>query len=356
MIRCLLLNPEFRSDSFWNYRETCHLRGAPAAPLGLITVAAMLPQDWDIRLFDRNVQDWDPAVLDWADFVLIGGMMPQQRDTLELIHEAKTRGKTVVVGGPDATNSPHLYSEADHLVLGEAEVTLPLFLADLAAGAAKEIYREAHLKADVTTSPCPRFDLIKFDRYLHVGVQWCRGCPFNCEFCDIIELFGRVPRAKTTEQMLRELQTLHDLGYRGHVDLVDDNFIGNKKLVKEFLPHLKTWSQKHRWPFEFTTEASLNLADDEVLLQLMQDVGFGFDTEQNSTAPGIINCIRETSIPLNMVGLLCALPTTQLSRRLEREGRLHEGYEIVPEGVGDQCTAGINFDPLRPKADILRDF
>lgn len=406
MMRCLLLNPEFRSDSFWNYRETCHLRGAryPAAPLGLITIAAMLPQDWDIRLFDRNVQDWDPSVLDWADFVLIGGMMPQQRDTVELIHEAKTRGKTVVIGGPDATNSPHLYSEADHLILGEAEVTLPLFLADLEAGAAKKIYREAQLKADVTTSPCPRFDLIQFDRYLHVGVQWCRGCPFNCEFCDIIELFGRVPRAKTTEQMLRELQTLYDLGYRGHVDLVDDNFIGNKKLVKEFLPHLKTWLEEHRWPFEFSTEASLNLADDEVLLQMMQDVGFfaifvgiespdeatliatqkrqntrrsiveslrkiydygifvnagyivGFDTEQNSTARGIIRCIRETSIPVNMVGLLVALPTTQLSRRLEREGRLHEGYEIAPEGVGDQCTSGINFDPLRPKADILGDF
>ena len=404
-MRCLLLNPEFRSDSFWNYRETCHLRGAryPAAPLGLITVAAMLPQDWDIQLFDRNVEDWDSSVLEWADFVLIGGMMPQQRDAMELIHEAKTRGKTVIVGGPDATNSPHLYSEADHLVLGEAEVTLPLFLADHKAGSAKKIYREAQRKADVTTSPCPRFDLIKFDRYLHVGVQWCRGCPFNCEFCDIIELFGRVPRAKTTGQMLRELQVLHDLGYRGHVDLVDDNFIGNKKLVKEFLPHLKAWSEKHCWPFEFTTEASLNLADDEVLLQLMQDVGFfaifvgiespdeatliatqkrqntrrsivesvrkiynfgiyvnagyiiGFDTDHQSAASGIINCIRETSIPLNMVGLLYALPTTQLSRRLEREGRLHEGYEIAPEGVGDQCTAGINFDPLRPKIDILRD-
>ena len=406
MPRCLLLNPEFRSDSFWNYRETCQLLGAryPAAPLGLITVAAMLPPEWDIRLFDGNVQDWDPTVLDWADFVLIGGMMPQQRAGVELIHEAKIRGKTVIVGGPDATNSPHLYAEADHLVLGEAEVTLPLFLADFKAGTAKKTYREAQAKADVTTSPCPRFDLLEFDRYLHVGVQWCRGCPFNCEFCDIIELFGRVPRAKTTEQMLHELQTLHDLGYRGHVDLVDDNFIGNKKLVKEFLPHLKTWSEKHDWPFEFTTEASLNLADDEVLLQMMQDVGFygifvgiespdeatliatqkrqntrrsivesvrkiydygifvsagyiiGFDTERDSTARGIINCIRETSIPINMVGLLYALPTTQLSRRLEREGRLHEGYEIAPEGVGDQSTAGINFDPVRPRADILRDF
>src|SRR3989440_5777709 len=276
MMRCLLLNPEFRSDSFWNYRETCHLRGAryPAAPLGLITVAAMLPQDWDIRLFDRNVQDWDPSVLDWADFVLIGGMMPQQRDTVELIHEAKTRGKTVVVGGPDATNSPHLYSEADHLVLGEAEVTLPCFLADLAAGTAKKIYREAQLKADVTTSPCPRFDLIQFDRYLHVGVQWCRGCPFNCEFCDIIELYGRVPRTKTTEQILAELDALLALGYRGHVDFVDDNLIGNKKSLKRFLPALHRWQSERGYPFKFSTEASINLSDDRELLRMLREANF----------------------------------------------------------------------------------
>lgn len=406
MTRCLLVNPEFRSASFWNYREACHLRGAkyPAAPLGLITVAAMLPQDWEIKLVDRNVHDWEDAILDSTDLVLIGGMMPQQRDAIELIHKAKARGKTVIVGGPDATNSPHLYAESDHLVLGEAEVTLPTFLKEFKDGTAHKTYREANMKADVTTSPCPRFDLIDFSRYLHVGVQWCRGCPFNCEFCDIIELFGRVPRAKTTDQMLRELQTLYDLGYRGHVDMVDDNFIGNKKLVKEFLPPLKTWMEEHQWPFEFSTEASLNLADDEVLLKMMQDVGFfaifvgiespdeatliatqkrqntrrsivesvrriynygifvnagyiiGFDTEKNSTARGIINCIRETAIPLNMVGLLYALPTTQLSRRLALEGRLHDGYEIAPEGAGDQCTAGINFDPLRPKADILRDY
>jgi radical SAM superfamily enzyme YgiQ (UPF0313 family) len=406
MTRCLMVYPEFRSASFWNYRETCRLLGAryPAAPLGLVTVAAMLPKDWDVRLVDRNVQTWDDGAWDWADIVLIGGMMPQQRDALWLISEARRRGKTVVVGGPDATSSPHLYAEADHLVLGEAEITLPQFLADRAAGAAQKMYAAGEQKADVTQSPCPRFDLLQFGKYLHVGVQWCRGCPFNCELCDIIELFGRVPRAKTSPQMLHELQTLYDLGYRGHVDLVDDNFIGNKKLVKAFLPQLKTWMEAHRWPFEFTTEASLNLADDEALLAMMQDVGFcavfvgiespdeqtlidtqkrqntrrsivesvrkiyahgmfvnagfiiGFDTEAHGVAEGMIRCVEETAIPVNMAGLLFALPGTQLSRRLTAQGRLHEGSEQQPSDDGDQCTAGLNYDTLRPKADILRDY
>jgi radical SAM superfamily enzyme YgiQ (UPF0313 family) len=406
MTRCLLVYPEFRSASFWNYRETCRLRDAryPAAPLGLITVAAMLPADWELRLVDRNVQTWDDSLLDWPDVVLTGGMIPQQRDCLDLVHAVKQRGLTVIVGGPDATNSPHLYAEADHLVLGEAEVTLPRYLHDAVRGGAQKIYRAGDQKADVTSSPCPRFDLIQLDKYLHVGVQWCRGCPFNCEFCDIIELFGRVPRAKTTPQMLGELQALYDLGYRGHVDLVDDNFIGNKKLVKAFLPHLETWSEQHGWPFEFTTEASLNLADDQALLKMMQDVGFfavfvgiespdeqtlidtqkrqntrrsivdsvrtiydygifvnagyiiGFDTETEGVAEGIIECIEQTGIPVNMAGLLFALPTTQLARRLEAEGRLHKDFDLQPTDVGDQCTAGLNFDTLRPRADILRDY
>jgi radical SAM superfamily enzyme YgiQ (UPF0313 family) len=405
LTRALLVYPEFRSSSFWNYQETCELVGAryPAAPLGLCTVAALLPSDWEVKLVDRNVETWDDSVLDWADVVLTGGMLPQQRDCLEIIHKAVTRGKRVVVGGPDATSSPHIYNEASHLVLNEGEVTMPPFLSDLAAGSAKKVYRD-DARADVQGSPTPRFDLLKFDRYLHIGVQWCRGCPFNCEFCDIIELFGRVPRAKNSEQILRELQTLYDLGYRGHVDLVDDNFIGNKKLVKQFLPQLKTWMTERKWPFEFTTEASINLADDEELMRLMQEVGFfaifvgiespdeatlihmqkrqnthrsiaesvhkiyrhgmfvnagfilGFDTEPGSVSRALIECIEATAIPVNMAGLLFALPTTQLARRLAKEGRLHENFDVQPDGVGDQCTAGLNFTTCRPRADILKDY
>lgn len=405
MARALLVYPEFRSASFWNYRETCELVDAryPAAPLGLCTVAALLPPDWEVTLVDRNVEEWDDTLLDGADYVLTGGMMPQQRDCIELIRRARARGKTVIVGGPDATSSPHLYDDASHLVLGESEVTLPQFLADLEAGSPKKIYQDSR-KADVQKSPTPRFDLLKLGRYNHIGIQWCRGCPFSCEFCDIIELFGKVPRAKSSAQILAELQALYDLGYRGHVDLVDDNFIGNKKLVKQFLPDLRKWLEERKWPFEFTTEASINLADDPALMKAMQEVGFfaifvgiespdettlvamqkrqnthrsiaesirkiyahgmfvnagfiiGFDTEKGSVARGIIDCIEETGIPVNMAGLLFALPTTQLTRRLAAAGRLHDNFDVAPEGVGDQCTAGLNFDPCRPRLHILQDY
>ena len=405
MTRALLIYPEFRSPSFWNLRETCKLADAryPSAPLGLCTVAALLPADWEVTLIDRNVEDWDDSLLDAADLVFMGAMMPQQRDCVELIQKAHEHGKRVVVGGPDPTGSPHIYDAADHLVLGEGEVTLPLFLADLAAGRPEKIYHDS-TRANVPLSPTPRFELLKLDRYNHVGVQWCRGCPFNCEFCDIIELFGRVPRAKSSGQMLLELQKLYDLGYRGHVSLVDDNFIGNKKLVKQFLPDLRKWQEERNWPFEFSTEASINLADDSELMKTMQDVGFfmvfvgiespdeatllamqkpqnahrsiaesvrkiyahgmfviagfivGFDSETGSVARGIIDCVEAASIPVNVAGLLFAIPTTQLMRRLAAEGRLHADFDVMPEGVGDQCTGGLNFDTRRPRVDILEDY
>jgi len=404
-MRCLLVNPRFRTASFWNYRATCEGAGAryPAAPLGLITVAALLPQEWEMRLVDCNVQRWKPARLDWADLVFIGGMLPQQLDALELIEQARHRGKTVVVGGPDATSSPHVYAAADHLVLGEVENTLARFVQDLRRGVARKTYRDTE-RPDVQTSPCPRYDLLDLGKYLHIGVQWCRGCPFTCEFCDIIELYGRIPRAKSSEQMLGELQTLYDLGYRGHVDFVDDNFIGNKKLAKKFLPQLRDWLEARSWPFEFSTEASVNLADDDELLGLMREVGFfsifmgiespdeatllatkkrqnakrsiaegvrkitrhgiyvnagyilGFDSETGGVAEGLIACIEETAIPVNMVGLLHALPHTQLTRRLAKEGRLPEDPSRIRAGQGDQCTAGLNFRTLRPREEILRDY
>ena len=405
MPRVLLVYPEFRSASFWNYRDACALMDAkyPAAPLGLITVAAMLPPSWEVRLVDRNVDVLEEGDFAWADYVFTGGMLPQQRDCLELIERARGLGKTVVVGGPDVTSSPEIYAAADHLILGEAEVTLPAFLRDLAQGEARPVYQDP-AKANMVESPTPRFDLLKFERYNHIGIQWCRGCPFNCEFCDIIELFGRVPRAKAPGQILAELQRLFDLGYRGHVDLVDDNFIGNKKLAKQFLPELKQWLKARDWPFEFTTEASINLADDDELMRLMKEVGFfaifvgiespdeetlyamqkrqntrrsivesvekfyqagffvnagfiiGFDTERGSVARGITECIEQTAIPAAMVGLLYALPNTQLTRRLATEGRLHQDSALQPAGAGDQCTTGINFDPCRSRADILRDY
>lgn len=178
-MRCLLIYPAFLSASFWNYREACRIKGAryPAAPLGMLTVAALLPRDWELKLVDRNVEDFDEALLDWADLVMIGGMIAQQPDHLALMKKAHARGKRVVSGGPDATNSPHLYDGADHLVLGEAETTLPAFLADLAAGDARHVYRSPQ-RADLSGSPVPRWDLVDAGRYAYLGLQWSRGCPF----------------------------------------------------------------------------------------------------------------------------------------------------------------------------------
>lgn len=407
-IRCLFVYPEFTLRSFWNFKATCELRGAkyPATPLGLITVAAMLPKEWEVRLVDCNVEKLKEEDFAWADVIFTGGMLPQQASTLKIIETSRLLNKPVVVGGPDATSSPHIYDRANHLVLGEAEVTLPQWLFDFQSGDAAHKYEAGEKKADVTTTPTPRFDLLKLDRYLFPGVQFARGCPFLCEFCDIIELFGRVPRLKTPDQLLVELDALYALGHRGLVDVVDDNFIGNKRDVKKFLPRLIKWQQEHGFPFEFATEASINLADDDELLGLMQQANFatvfvgvespdedtlrqtqkaqntrrklsdslnkiysygmwasvgyilGFDSEKGSVAGGVIGLVEASATPVAMVGLLYALPGTQLTRRLAREGRLYTSFEHVDEAHdgGDQCTAGLNFDPTRDRLDILHDY
>ena len=403
--RVLMLYPKFVPNSFWNYTEACELVGAkyPAAPLGLITVAAMLPSDWDVRLVDRNTQPLNEADLDWADLVMIGGMLNQQPDFLHLIDLAHRSGKPVCVGGPDVSSSPHLYAKADFQVIGEAEEIISEFISAWQRGERKGVFTAEKFTIDVTRSPMPRYDLINFDDYLFIGVQYSRGCPFTCEFCDIIELYGRVPRTKTNDQILAELQALYDQGYRGHVDFVDDNFIGNKKNLRTLLPRLKTWLEEHDYPFEFSTEASVNIADDDQLLQAMKDTNFfgifvgiespdpetlvqmkkkqntkrniaecihkiysygmfvtagfivGFDTEKVSMGQAMIDFIEETNIPVCMVGLLYALPGTQLTRRLAKEGRLHEGHDVM-KVEGDQCTLGCNFDTKRPLRDILVDY
>ena len=405
MNKCLLVSPRFSEYSYWNYREVCELFGAryPAAPLGLATVAALLPQEWEIRLLDLNVREMDTALIDWADIVMAGGMIPQQRSLLSLIELCHGRGKPITVGGQDPTSQADVYATADFLVLDEGEMTIPKFLADLEAGATHGMYRSEE-KPDVTETPVPRFDLLDLTKYLHVGVQFSRGCPFNCEFCDIIELYGRKPRTKTPQQMLRELECLRRLGYRGHVDFVDDNFIGNKKSVMAFLPELLTWSRERGFPFYFSTEATINLADDPRLLAMMEAVDFryvfvgietpdkdllvrtqkkqntrhpvvesvhrlyrhgmvvtagfivGFDGETRSAKESIVTCAEATGISMAMVGLLTALPNTQLTRRLAREGRLPERYSLQrPEDV-DQATSGLNFAPLRPCIEILEDY
>ena len=406
LCRVLMVYPRFSAATFWNFTVACELVGAsfPAAPLGLITLAAILPPTWDIRLVNRNTEELTDADLAWADLVMTGGMLAQQVDTLELIELCHTHGKPVVVGGPDATSSPQIYAVADFRVLGEAEGIIDDFIAAWEAGERSGCFTAPKFTIDVTKSPIPRFDLLKFEHYLYVGVQYSRGCPFTCEFCDIIELYGRVPRAKTTPQILAELEALYQLGYRGHVDFVDDNLIGNKKALKTLLPELAAWLKAHDYPFEFSTEASINMADDDELLRLMREANFfaifvgiespdpktlvhtkkkqntrrnlaesvhkiyrsgmfvtagfivGFDSEEASMADAMADFIEDAAIPVCMVGLLTALPNTQLMRRLEAAGRLHPGYDVVTQEYGDQCTAALNFDPLRPLGEILRDY
>jgi len=400
--KVLMVFPRFNPNSFWSMQAACDAWGAkcPAPPLGMITLAALLPREWNIKLVNRNAEDLKPEDIDWADMVMTGGMLPQQKDTLLLIERCQARGKPVVIGGPDPTSSPDVYGHADFLVLGEAEGIIQEFVDAWDAGERRGRYEAEKFQVDVTKSPIPRFDLLNFKHYLHVGVQFSRGCPFNCEFCDIIELYGRVPRSKTNAQMLAELQTLYDMGYRGHVDFVDDNLIGNKKALKIFLPALRAWQAERGYPFQFSTEASMNLADDAKLLDMMKAANFfaifvgiespdtdtliatqkkqntrrslaesvhkiyaagmfvfagfivGFDTEKDSVAAGMIDCIEATSIPVCMIGLLTALPNTQLTRRLHAEKRL---LPLLSDH-GDQCLAGLNFVTLRARRDILTDY
>ena len=408
-MKALLLHPEFSALGFWNYKSVCRLMGAkyPASPLGLVTMAALLPPDWELRLLDLNTTVLEDADIDGADLVFIGGMLPQQSMFLSLIDRVHSRGKKVVAGGPDPTSQPELYRSADYLVLGEAEVSIHPFLEDLAKDVPSGTYIPDH-RPDVAESPIPRFDLLDLKSYLMIGVQFSRGCPFNCEFCDIIELYGRKPRGKTPEQIVKEIETLYALGYRGHIDFVDDNFIGNKTKAKKTLQAVKEWSADHGHPFFFSTEASINLADDDELLGLMRDLDFryvfigiesvdeeilsaaqkkpnlhrniiedlhkiyrhgmvvnggfilGFDHETSAGARGIVEVVERGSIVMAMIGLLFALPNTQLTRRLQREHRLPDGmHKQITGGESlevDQTTSGLNFITMRPEAEILGDF
>ncbi|MBK8481768.1 MAG: B12-binding domain-containing radical SAM protein [Proteobacteria bacterium] len=406
-LKVLLVYPRFEGKSFWNYQATLEAVGKRYSntPLGLITVAAVLPRDWELRLCDCNVGELTDEDLAWADVVFTGGMLPQQTHALAVVGRAQRLGAYVAVGGPDCTCSPEVYAAADLRVAGEVEAVV-----DALVEAVRERRRGALVRAedfpDVHTSPVPRFDLLRLERYLHVGVQFSRGCPYACEFCNVIELNGRRPRTKTTKQVLAELQALYDLGWRGHVDFVDDNFIGNRREAATLCAALSAWLATHGQPFEFSTEVSVNLADSPALLEALRRANFfavfvgietpdpaalagagkthnlnrdlvehvraiqraglfvnagfiiGFDAETQSIARPMIDCIEAAAIPVCMVGLLYALPNTQLARRLAAEGRLEGVFDQVVAGGGDadQCTSGLNFRTRRPKSEALADY
>lgn len=402
-MKALLLYPQF-PQSFWSYDRFMEIAGFKAVipPLGIITVAALLPKEWEIRFCDRNVNLETDADWQWCDLVILSAMLVQKSDFHALIQKAVKLGKKVAVGGPYPTSLPQdaLDSGAHYLILDEGEMTVPQFIEALNQNQEQGIFRSPE-KPDVTQSPMPRFDLLKRDAYFMMAIQFSRGCPFNCEFCDIITLYGRKPRTKEPSQAIAELQKLYDLGWRGSLFIVDDNFIGNQRNVKRFLRELIPWVKQHNYPFTFMTEASVNLAEDDELLDLMNQAGFyavflgietpdqdslkvthklqntrhplieacrkinqagmliyagfilGFDGERSGAGERIQAFIEQSSIPQPMLGILQALPNTQLWHRLQKEQRLVEGVGITK--VGDQNTL-MNFIPTRPVAEIAKEY
>ena len=377
-MRALLVNPAF-PDSYWSGRFALPFarRKSLLPPLGLITIAAMLPERWTLRLVDLDTEPLTDEDLKWADVVMLTGMLVQRPSLHEVLRRCRVLGIRTVVGGPYATAVPQELDGADHVMVGEGEEMVPVLAADLEAGRAHHLYKEA-AKPDLSRAPLPRFDLLRPGAYHQMSLQYSRGCPFSCEFCDIIVMYGRKPRTKTAPQVIAELEAIRRTGFTGDVFFVDDNFIGNKKLVKELLPEIAAWRDRRQPPLEFYTEASVNLADDPQLVDLMTRAGFtavfmgietpspealketrklqnlrrnlveqvhglldrgldiwagfilGFDNDGPDSFDQMIQFIQSAAIPYSMVGMLSALPHTPLYARLEKEGRLR------PDLVGDQ--------------------
>jgi len=399
--RVLLINPDM-VKSFWDFRRLFKAERvkALAPPLGLITVAALLPAEWELRLVDENAAPVTEADWRWADLVMITGMIAQRQSLLALVREAKRRGKTVVAGGPYPTSVPEevLAAGCDFLFLGEAENGLSLWLAALAAGQTGGVF-EQKAKPELSASPVPRFDLLNLSDYILMAVQTSRGCPFDCEFCDVVKLYGRKMRYKTPEQVLQELEVIYRLGWKREIFICDDNFIGNKDRAKEILHRLIPWMKSHGEPFSYITQASVNLGQEPELMDLMTEANFstvilgietpdeevlaaahkfqnirhplaesitnicangltvlgsfimGFDGERPGTGERIASLVEATHIPMVILNLLQPLPETKLWRRLQEEGRLLEGG-----GSGDLADATLTFRPQRPPAELMTEF
>ncbi len=387
----LLVYPEF-PDTFWSFKHALHFvrKKASSPPLGLLTVAAMLPAGWNKRLVDMNARSLTDRDLEWADYVFISAMVVQRDSARKIIARCKQAGVKVVAGGPLFTSEHEQFEDVDYLVLNEAELTLPLFLEDLERGQPQHLYTTSE-SPDLCQTPIPLWTLAELNRYDTMSIQFSRGCPYNCEFCNITVLFGHRPRTKTAAQLVAELDSLYALGWRKNIFFVDDNFIGNKKQLKaEILPALIEW-RKGKTGVPFQTEVSINLADDPELLQLMAEAGFnavfvgietpdetslaecgklqnknrdlvesvkriqraglqvqggfivGFDSDTPSIFQRQIDFIQKSGIVTAMVGLLQAPYGTRLYERLAREGRLTE------EMSGDNVDGSTN---IIPKMDI----
>jgi radical SAM superfamily enzyme YgiQ (UPF0313 family) len=394
-LKILLIYPKY-PDTFWSFKHALKFISKKASfpPLGLLTVASMLPQDWEKKLIDMNVSALTENDLQWADYVFISAMTIQKKSAKEVIQRCKKCGTKVVAGGPLFTTGYEDVEGVDHFVLNEAESTLPAFLDDLKKRCLRHIYASQEWP-DIEETPSPQWELINMNNYVSMSIQYSRGCPFNCEFCDIIVLNGRKIRTKSKEQIIQELEVLYAQGWRGGVFFVDDNFIGNKKRLKEgILPFLIDWMNQKKHPFHFLTEASINLSDDEELMRLMVKAGFrkvfigietpnedsltecnkyqnknrdliacvkkiqdkglevqggfivGFDNDPPSIFEKQINFIQKSGIVTAMVGLLNVPRGTRLYDRLKKEKRL------LNETTGDNTDFSLNFIP-KMNAEIL---
>ena len=390
-MKALLIYPEF-PDTFWSFKHALKFIHKKAAypPLGLLTLGAMLPKEWSKRLIDVNVTKLTEKDLEWADWAFISGMVVQRESACQTIARCKKAGLKVVAGGPLFTSEYEHFEEVDHFVLNEAELTLLPFLADLEQGCAKRIYETSKF-SNIRETPAPMWRLVDLKRYASMSIQFSRGCPFDCEFCNVTALFGHRPRIKTAEQIIAELDALYSLGWRGQVFFVDDNFIGNKRYLKtQLLPALIEWRKDKRMIW-FNTEASVNLADDEPLMEMMVEAGFatvfigietpdeeslaecnkkqnknrdlletvrliqraglqvqggfivGFDSDKRSIFQRQIDFIQKSGIVTAMVGLLQAPAGTRLFKRLKQEGRL------ISHISGDNVDGTTN---IIPKMDL----
>jgi radical SAM superfamily enzyme YgiQ (UPF0313 family) len=394
-MKALLIYPEF-PDTFWSFRYALKFihRKASSPPLGLLTIAAMLPEAWNKRLIDMNVESLKDEDVSWADIVFVSAMSVQKESVKEVIARCKAAGVRIVAGGPLFTTEYETFGAVDHLVLNEAEITLPRFLEDFRNGDAGHFYATDQW-ADIRKTPIPLWGLINFKHYASINIQYSRGCPFNCEFCDIILLCGRTPRTKDKDQIIRELDSVYTSGFRGPVFFVDDNFIGNKKKLKEeILPAIIEWTEMRKHPFTFNTQASIELSDHKDLMKMMVIAGFdvvfigietpheqslaecskfqnknrdllasvrniqksglevqggfivGFDNDPLTIFDTQIRFIQKSGIVTAMVGILIALPRTQLYERLKKEHRL------MKENLGDNTDFATNFIP-RMDYDLL---
>ena len=387
-------------DTFWSFKHALKFVSKKASfpPLGLLTVAAMLPSDWNKKLIDMNAKSLEDKDIIWADYVFISAMSVQSESVTKIIQRCKMLDAKIVGGGPLFTSTSENYENVDHLVLNEAEITLPQFLSDLSEGKPKRKYTSEEW-ADITTTPLPRWDIVPIKNYTSMNLQYSRGCPYDCDFCDITVLYGRTPRTKTKEQVIDELEALYFTGWRGPVFFVNDNFIGNKgKLKREILPAIAEWMEKRKHPFYLNTEASINLADDEQLMQLMAKAGFeavfigiespndeslvecnknqnrnrdlilsikkiqqaglevqggfivGFDNDPSTIFDKLTNFIQESGIVTAMVGLLNAPRGTKLQKRLESEGRMLKDF------TGNNTDFSINFIPRMDAGTLMEGY